>query len=79
MEKYIDELIKMKHFFEAEIQFTQDKLDRSKEHLSNINKILQDCCSHNWSQDSIDIDVEHSKHITICNLCESTKPVSLLN
>ena len=79
MEKYIDELVKMKHFFETEIQFTQNKLDRSKENLININKILQDCCSHNWSQDSIDIDVEHSKQITICNLCESTKPVSLLN
>ncbi len=79
MEKYIDELVKIKHFFETEIQFTQDKLDRSKENLKNINKILQDCCPHDWTQDSIDIDVEHSKQITICNHCESTKQENLLN
>ena len=79
MEKYVDELVKMKHFFEAEIQFTQDKLDRSKENLINLNKILLNCCSHQWTHDYIDIDVEHSKRITICNLCESTKQKNLLN
>ena len=79
MEKYIDELVKIKHFFETEIQFTQDKLDKSKNSLRNINKILLDCCPHNWTRDYIDIDVEHSKQITICNLCESTKPEHLLN
>jgi len=77
MEKYIDELVKIKHFFETEIQFTQDKLDRSKENLKNINKILLDCCHHQWTRDLVDINVEHSKQVTICNLCESTKPAPL--
>lgn len=79
MEKYIDELVRMKHFFETEIQCTQDKLDRSKEHLNNINNILLDCCPHQWTHDYIDVDVERSKRITICTLCESTKRISLLN
>jgi len=79
MEKYIDDLIKMKHFFETEIQYTQNKLDRSNENLKNIKKILLNCCPHHWTKDYIDIDTEHNTQITICNLCESTKPASLLN
>jgi len=83
MEKYIDELVKIKHFFETEIQFTQDKLDRSKENLKNINKILLDCCPHQWTLDLVDVDTAPpfmatvSKQVTICNLCESTKPSPL--
>ena len=74
MEKHINDLVKIKHFLESEIQYTQDKLDRSKENLKNIKQIILDCCQHHWTKDYIDIDVERSKQITICNLCESTKP-----
>jgi hypothetical protein len=79
MEKHIDNLIKIQHSLEWEIQCAQDKLESYTENLKNIKAFLLDCCPHQWVTDYIDIDIEHGEQITICNKCLSTKPAKFSN
>ena len=61
------------------LEFTKHKVNAiqlinpKKEFLKKINKYIYDNCDHEWTDDTIDIDVEQSQQIRYCYKCEANQ------
>jgi hypothetical protein len=68
----IETLVKIKHLLEPFVKLQNGENDELFEIKDKVLTYLKKNCPHDLVQDIIDIDLERSKNIVYCSICEET-------
>ena len=61
----------IENYNSLELKYTKD-VNLLKSFLIEINKQIKAVCVHEYVEDYVDIDLDTSKKITYCSICDST-------